>query len=238
LSKIFCIVAARNESKYLSGFLSHVAPYVDGIVGLDDGSTDITIEIFKGQSKVVSLLTGSPPKVAHGNETINRNRLLQEARRLGASWILCGDADERYEESFLKNLRTHVFHGNLGGDVVRCVRLVNLWNSYDHYRMDGLCGPRWAPRMFKLPQLFSSRNTQQLHRPWYPPELEGEPKVNMEANLYHLRMIDSEDRKLRWQKFKTVDPSNLHQEIGYDHLVDENGLSLKKIPRGRGFRLF
>jgi glycosyltransferase involved in cell wall biosynthesis len=238
MNKIFCIIAARNESQYLPGFLSHIGPYVDGIIGLDDGSTDETISIFQRSKEVISLLRGPPPEIVHGNETINRSRLLKEARRLGASWILCGDADERYEESFLKELQTHIQHGNISGDFVRCVRVVNLWDSHTHYRVDGLCGPRWAPRMFKLPENFTSRAAQELHRPWYPPELDGVPKTNMEANLYHLRMISAEDRWLRWQKFRLADPNNLHQTIGYNHLIDERGLTLEEIPEERGFSFY
>lgn len=237
MDKVYCIIAARNESRFLPGFLSHVGPFVDGIVGLDDGSTDETRAIMEGHPNVVSVLSSPPPSFAHEHETENRHRLLTEAQRLGAGWILCGDADERFEQRFLDNIRKEMFWGNLLGRVIRTFQLVNLWNSEDHYRIDGRCGPRPSPRMFRLPKTFSRRPENQMHRPWYPPELDRRRRANMNYFLYHLRMIDRADREARWQKFTTIDPANTHQKIGYGHLIDEEGLTLKKIPPGRGYRL-
>jgi len=48
-------------------------------------------------------------------------------------------------------------------------------------------------------------------------------------------MIRREDRETRHAKFTTIDPDNLHQPIGYGHLVDERGLTLKKVLPFRGY---
>lgn len=238
MSGAFCIIAARNEEGYLPGFLSHIAPYVEGIVALDDGSTDRTPDLFRRCPKVCSLLTSLPPEFPHQNESANRTRMLREAHRLGARWIICGDADERFEQAFLERVSLHMQHGDETGGTVRMFNLVNLWNSHLTYRLDGRCGPRWAPRMFKLPESFTPRAEARMHQPWYPPELDRAPRVKMNAYIYHLRMIAAADRNTRWQKFKSVDPRSEHQPIGYDHMVEERGLTLKRIVPGRGYRLF
>ena len=237
MSGVFCIIAARNEERYLPGFLSHIAPYVDGIIALDDGSSDKTPDIFRRCAKLSSLLTSPPPEYPHQNETSNRTRMLREASRLGARWIICGDADERFEQSFLERISLHTRHGDTSGATVRLFSLVNLWDSYECYRLDGKCGPRWAPRMFKLPQHFTHRLEERMHKPWYPPELDHAPRVKMNAHIYHLRMISASERRARWQKFKSIDPNSEHQSIGYDHMIDESGLTLKRISPGRGYRL-
>ena len=238
MNKICCVIAARNESRYLPGFLSHVGPYVHSIIGLDDGSSDNTLEIFQRSKYVSAVLTGPAPEFAHQHETINRHRLLMEAKRQGATWVLYGDADERFEQEFLEAIGAHCHAGDKSGEVVRFFRLVNLWNSHVLYRADGLCGPRWAPRMFKVPAAFQIRPDNLLHRPWYPPELDTKPKAQMDAFVFHLRMIEAEDRLARWKKFKAIDPDNQHQSIGYDHLINERGLALEAITRGRGYRLY
>lgn len=231
---IVSIIAVRNEERYLPGYLHHIRDHVDAIVALDDGSTDRTADLLKGEPRVASVLRedrGGPP---HANETRNRYRLLAEAARLGARWVLCADADERFDTAFLRRVRAEAAKGNRTGRPIRSVRLVNLWNSRDHYRADGLCGPRWAPRMFKVPDAFTERPFG-LHRPWFPPELDGAPRAHMNAYLYHLRMIERADREKRFEKFRAVDPDHVQQPVGYGHLIDETGLTLKPVLPWRGY---
>jgi glycosyltransferase involved in cell wall biosynthesis len=231
---IFGLIAVRNEERYLPGFLYHLAPYVNGIIALDDCSTDATEDILRLEPKVISILREQRPGLAHAHEASNRHRLIEEAARLGADWVLCADADERFEERFLRRLRTEACIGDERNAPVRLLQLVNLWNSRDHYRADGLCQPRWSARMFRLPATITCRDPG-MHQPWFPPEMQDSPRANMCANLYHLRMIERRDREARFEKFRSVDPDNDDQAIGYDHLIDEVGLKLKRIPLGRGY---
>ncbi|SFZ85953.1 Glycosyl transferase family 2 [Devosia enhydra] len=231
---VFCVISVRDEARYLPGFLAHIAPYVDGIVALDDGSTDTTRALLAEEQRVVSILSETRPGPAHAHETSNRHRLLMEAARLGARWVLCADADERFETLFLRRLRKETRWGDRHGRPVRLVRIVNLWNSPDHYRLDGACGPRWTPRLFALPRTLSRRQPG-MHQPWYPPELDAAPQAVMDAKLYHLRMIDRADRQARFEKFSSVDPDHIHQAQGYAHLVDETGLRLRRIFPLRGY---
>lgn len=231
---IFGIIAVRNEERYLPGFLYHLAPYVNAIIALDDCSTDATADILRSERKVVSVLREDRPGPPHAHEVSNRHRLLIEAAWLGADWVLCADADERFEERFLRRLRAEAHIGNERGEPVRRFKLVNLWNSRHHYRVDGLCRPRWSARMFRLPDTITRRDPG-MHQPWFPPEMQDCPRASMRANLYHLRMIERRDREARFEKFRSVDPDNQDQAIGYGHLIDEAGLKLKRIPLGRGY---
>jgi nitroreductase len=225
---IFCLIAVRNEERYLPGFLYHVRDHVDGILALDDCSTDGTANILKKEPRVVSILQEEHHGPPHANETKNRQRLLLEAVRLNGRWVLCADADERFEESFLRRIPEEVERGERTGKHVRCVRIVNLWNSRNLYRVDGVCGPRWAPRMFKMPEEFTERPFG-LHQPWFPPELGNAPRAYMNAYLYHLRMIERRDREKRIEKFQSIDPKSEHQSIGYRHLIDETNLKLRPV---------
>jgi glycosyltransferase involved in cell wall biosynthesis len=232
--RIFCLIAVRNEEGYLPGFLHHIRDHVDGIVALDDCSTDRSVEILQRETRVASILREDREGAPHANEASNRYRLIAEAARLGAQWVLCADADERFEESFLRRLREEAAHGERSARPLRLVRIVNLWNSPDRFRADGLCGPRWTVRMFKLPPEISQRQSA-MHRPWFPPELDGAPQARMNAYLYHLSMMDRGDRERRFEKFRAIDPHNQHQAIGYRHLVDEGNLTLKPVLPWRGY---
>ena len=155
--EIFCLIQVRNEERFLSGFLHHIAPYVDGIVALDDGSTDSTVDILRAEPKVVSILSERRPGPPHANEVSNRHRMILEAARLDATWVLCADADERFEERFLRRVHAEAEKGESRDQPVRFVRIVNLWDSPEHYRADGRCGPRWTARMFKIPRTITRR---------------------------------------------------------------------------------
>ncbi|WP_169516660.1 glycosyltransferase family 2 protein [Kaistia adipata] len=233
--RVFCLIAVRNEEGYLPGFLHHIRDHVDGIVALDDCSTDRTAEILHRDTRVASVLREDREGAPHANETSNRYRLLVEAARLGAQWVLCADADERFEESFLRRLREEAAHGERTGRHLRLVRIVNLWNAPDRFRADGRCGPRWTVRMFRVPPDSSQRGSA-MHRPWFPPELDAAPQARMNAYLYHLSMMDRGDRERRFEKFRAIDPHNQHQAIGYGHLVDERDLKLKPVLPWRGYR--
>jgi glycosyltransferase involved in cell wall biosynthesis len=232
--KLFCLIAVRDEERYLPGFLHNVREHVDGIVALDDGSTDGSAEILRRERRVISLLQETRRGPAHAHESANRHRLLVEAARLKARWVVCVDADERLELAFLRRLRDEARNGERTGQHVRCLKVVNLWNAPDLYREDGLCGPRWAPRMFRIPDAFTARGGA-MHQPWFPPELDQAPRAYMDAFLYHLRMIDPAARRARFEKFRTIDPDNTHQAIGYDHLVDETGLEITPVREARRY---
>lgn len=231
--KVFCITAVRDEERYLPGFLHHLRDHVDGVVALDDGSCDRTVEILRRDRRVLSVLhaVGGAP---HERESVNRHRLLTEAARLGARWVVCLDADERLDTASLPRLRDEARNGDRTGRPIRLLQLVNLWNAPDLWRADGPCGPRWAPRMFGIPATFTQRSPA-LHQPWFPPELDDAPRAHMDAILYHLRMIDRRDREARYEKFRSIDPDNRHQAVGYAHLVDETGLDLKPVRRERSY---
>lgn len=232
--KVFGLIAVRDEERYLPGFLHHMRDAVDGIIALDDCSTDRTREILHGEPRVVSILTEDRAGPPHANETSNRHRLLVEATRLGAQWVVCADADERFEARFLDRLHAEAEAGERTGRPVRCVRIVNLWNSPQHFRLDGRNGPRWTPRMFKVPSRLPPRPAV-LHRSWFPAELDNAPKGYANAYLFHLSMMNKVDRQARFEKFRLIDPQNTHQPIGYKHLIDETNLTLRPVPPWRAY---
>lgn len=225
----------RNEERYLPGFLHHIRDHVDGIVALDDCSSDRTLEILRDEPRVRSILREENCGAPHANETKNRYRLIAEAAKQNANWVICADADERYEDKFLRRLPSEIEAGERSGQYVRLVRIVNLWNSRSLYRVDGLNKPRWTARMFKIPDRFSQRSAG-MHQPWFPAELENAPRAHMNAYLYHLKTIEQCDREARFEKFVSVDPDGEHQAVGYGHIVDETNLELKPVLHGRSYK--
>ncbi len=48
-------------------------------------------------------------------------------------------------------------------------------------------------------------------------------------------MIRAEDRQARIEHYRRIDPEAKFQEIGYDYLVDEEGLELSTFEPGRDY---
>src|SRR5207245_4041614 len=94
------ITRVSNEALVLRDTLDHVGKQVDAIVAYDDASTDQTLEILHGHSKVALIVTNrsweediEARRIAEGR---HRGLLLQTAReRLRSDWMLCFDAGER-----------------------------------------------------------------------------------------------------------------------------------------------
>lgn len=100
------IAAVYNEEYEIDKLLNHVYPYVDDIYIVDDGSTDSTpqyLESIKNHPKIHWKQiehTGLP-------ETVKNEALSMVPDK---SWVLMLDADERFSEGVLDQIRDWVIH--------------------------------------------------------------------------------------------------------------------------------
>ncbi len=237
--RIVCVLQLRNEARCLPGCLDHLRGHVDGIVALDDGSTDGTADILRREPMLLELLSNPPcddgAHVWHENE--NKRRLLEAARRHGAGWVLVCDADERYEQLFLRHL--HATVDSLPDHQLASLSLVSceLCNSPDAWRSDGPWGRKSRARLFRLPQQISFEMSSELHGPWLPDDAQRHGLMFYSRyRLYHLKSIRHADRVARRDLYTRLDPARQFQAIGYDYLAQEGpGLQLRRIESDRDY---
>lgn len=97
--KIIGISRVRNESLIIADTVRHMERFCDGLLFLDDVSTDDTVaQIEAAGSKVLAIIKGTawdPNRIAE--ETRHRKLLFALAREFEPTWIFYFDADERFE---------------------------------------------------------------------------------------------------------------------------------------------
>lgn len=232
--RILALIAVRNGMRYLPGFLRNVAPQVDGIVALDDGSTDGSAELLGAHAAVLELVR-NPVDRPGWDEVGNHRALIAAALRHTGDWVICLDADERLEDGFRARAERVIARGNLLGYSAYAVRLRELWDARGQYRADGIWGRKMIARFFRLRDDHEF-DPRELHAHKAPMQgLRNGRFPTTDLTIYHLAMLEAKDREARRARYEQADPDNRWQRIGYAYLTDTTGLELRALPRGRGF---
>jgi len=126
--KLIALIPTYNESEWIDDCLRSVEKHCDGIIVLDDESTDNTYELIP----LEKILLKAKKKRTGFNDKQNRNILLDLAYFFRSEWFIFIDADERFDERFV-DLRKIMQKPKI--DVVG-VWIANLWDSMEKYRTD------------------------------------------------------------------------------------------------------
>ena len=74
---------------------------------------------------------------------------------------------------------------------------------------------------------FDKTMTQKHHIPWHHDDIDT--LQLLDNRLYHLKMIDFQDREKRVKLYEKLDPDHKMQKIGYQYLKDESGVILESV---------
>ncbi len=233
-TRLLALLAVRDGMRHLPGYLRNVGPQVDGIVALDDGSSDGSAELLAGSDAVLELLR-VPPDRPEWDEVGNHRALVTAALRHGAEWIVCVDADERLERDFRERADRAIRRGRLLGYSAYAVRLRELWDDPAQYRADGIWGRKAMARLFRAREdhQFDPARLHGVKAPLQARRWGRFPLADL--NIYHLGVLRPEDRMARKRRYELADPERRWQPIGYEYLTDAQGLELRRIPARRSW---
>ncbi len=221
------LAAAYNEEQLMPQFLEGAGAIADGIVLLDDGSTDGTNEKAVHDKIVVKVR-----KNAHTGfrDLDNRNVLLSLAEHIPARWFLFLDIDEVVDEHSRAALRETMQRSD--ADIVE-VGIVNLWGDDGHIRFDqpppSVNGVLWRPRLFRKKGSMHIVSSKQLHFPLIPYQTDREERRPIMVR--HYGNMTSERRRMRYERYQREDSRHSFQP-SYKHIIAGN-VVLKPIEAAR-----
>ena len=164
------------------------------------------------------------------NEREMRLEMKRQAIEKGADWILELDPDERFEKEAAR-----IFRG-MTKKKRKVIYRVNFRELYtpDSYRVDGIWGRKYRFSLYPVYPSQTIKNKEFNLKTW--PITPDYKRISLDVNLYHLKMIGTENRQKRVEWLKSIDPESKTQAKGYDYLLDETNIRLEKIPVGREYQ--
>lgn len=228
--KKIILCQSYNESDLIVGFLDNMAQYFDGIILLDDGSSDDTYTkamhdklIFKCQKKHTEF-----------NDLQNRNTLLDIASFFNSEWFCFMDIDERIDPRYV-DFFEHI--DKVDVDNIGFI-FIHLWDSTETYNTKmkdciykGLFN-RW--RMFRNTGRANLVTlTKKLHFPAVPLT---DSKIVVPVLIHHYGNLTKKRRQDKFDFYKVEDTfkdlssyDDLLETIGLDELLSVKKISYRKI---------
>jgi glycosyltransferase involved in cell wall biosynthesis len=131
--KVVALLPFKDEEWILPAYVSSVAPVVDEIVAIDDGSTDRSRRLIEEAGGYV--VDNSSGSIASGGFLPIREQLLALGRERGGTHFIGLDADEALTTPSRRHLRQALSQLEPGGKIA--MQWVTLWKRPDTYRHDG-----------------------------------------------------------------------------------------------------
>lgn len=227
LPRILCQMRVKNEERWLKDVLDSIALTADGIVILDDGSTDRTGEICKAHPAVAEYQRQSNPVL---DEVRDKNILLKQALRHKPDWVLCMDGDEILEDSAPERIFDAI--RRCPSDVaVLDLEFLYMWNDLEHCRTDGIYARIFHHRLFTTRRQDAAELSfppsgygGNFHCESVPPNLGGRA-MESDVKVKHLGYMCAEDRSRKYEWYKQHDPEHGRQGY-YEHLLDQPGMTI------------
>jgi len=223
-AKVIALVSVYNERRHLKDFLTNIANNCDGIIILDDGSTDDSYEVIEDEKVLLKVR-----KSRNGFKDLdNRNLLLKLAFFFDADWLLFIDADERISP---KHQTINELVEN-SSNTTYSLNFVDLWDNDQYFRADiNYLNRQNQEGLYKRYRLFKNigycqihlGNQRQLH-------FASVPYFNDCADsavlIYHFGLLNFEDRCRKYNFYRSNDL--WHSKEYYNYLLDKNVI-LKNI---------
>jgi GT2 family glycosyltransferase/glycosyltransferase involved in cell wall biosynthesis/2-polyprenyl-3-methyl-5-hydroxy-6-metoxy-1,4-benzoquinol methylase len=220
--RVIAQMRIMNEGRWIRDVLDSIAAVADGIVIVDDGSTDSTPEICRSHPAVLDYYWQNEPVK---DQVRDKNRHLQMALAFRPDWVLGMDGDELLEDSAPERIFEAI--RTCPPDVCTLdLEFLYMWNDLRHYRTDGVYGRIFHHRLFTLHgqdvlslKFQSTKYRGNGHCQSVPGNLRGRT-MEIDVKVKHLGYMPPDVRQQRYERYRQRDPEEFATGY-YNHLLDQ-----------------
>ena len=226
---VLLLVQSYNESKRITRFMEEVSAKIDGIILLDDASTDGTYDLAENNKIIIKV----QKRRTQFNDLENRNVLLDLAAFVKYKIAIFLDVDELIDERFC-DFRTYIYEDEIDAYLIP---FIHLWDNEDTYNaqypnsINGLC---YRYKMFRnIGHTQISSKTGKLHFHQVPTF--AKTGIADKLLVKHLGVLTRNDRKRKYEFYKKEDVEGC--QTSYEHfgesvtpvLLEVNKISASKL---------
>jgi len=235
-SKIVGLVPSRNEENIIAQCLESLSYFTDAIVFLDDASTDDTVKIVEGVSQKFNVEKIIKKEKWYRDEPGDRNKLLNEGRRIGGTHFIVIDADEILTANFLENdfLKNKILSLNRGDMLI--LKWIQLWRSVDNFRDDDSVWSKGFVNCIFCDDGCCSYSSEFIHTPRSPGNLKGK-KIHIRGKNYglmHFQFVNWENLLIKQAWYRGLElirfPKKSPRYINLKYKASKNEENLKTSP--------
>lgn len=201
--KIVGLMIVKNEADILWETLDHAAGWLDGIVAIDNGSSDDTRDILLSHPLVLEW--GHDP--GEFNEARMVPELINLAAKQNADWYVDHDSDEFFPKEIRKDIEVaHKYPFNVVSvDILsqlngRTYNIKHAWRRI--YRND--------------PTLFDFSEIKQLHHGKIPIRRQDKIQLNTSLKVIHKSVRSFEQGMRKYENYKRIDTGGIQKS--YEHI--------------------
>lgn len=226
---LLLLVQSYNESERICGFLRNASPLFDGIILLDDGSTDGTYSLADDDK----LLMKVQKRRDCFNDLQNRNILMDLSSFVDFELAVFLDVDEAFDGRFC-DLRQYL--GDKETDAY-FVPYIHLWDSENAYNADypgsagGICLRYKMMRNIGHARIYSDRGKLHFHQ---VPTI-GRSGIADDLLIKHYGLLSESQRNAKYDFYKAEDTEK--SQSSYEHfkasprLKDINSITVEELKK-------
>lgn len=211
------LIQVYNEEEHLPDVLEHLDKICDGIILIDDSSTDDSYKLAESEKIILKV----KKKRSKFNDLENRNILINLSSFFNNDWLFFIDADERidlYGKSLTEEFIQH-------GQDAYCFQLVHLWDNTESYRTDipddndciNFPGVMRRWRAFRNKGRYEIHSDRALHFPASP--LIPSTITALPVLVRHYGNLTEAQRKIKHQTYINQDIPERKER--YSYLLDK-----------------
>ena len=231
---IVALVPCYNEEAHIKDYINHISNFVDGIIFLDDGSSDNSWNLLNKQINNSKIIITTQIKRKIFNDLQNRNYLLEIFKsalvdnNIKVDWIFWMDMDERITSNIkmCHEIRNTILSPNMKADNIY-LPLFHMWdnkhyNSIYPYSIDGI---QLKLRLIRNRTDYEYKIKSNKHLHFRLTYYNGNVDVIF-LQIKHLAYISKELRIEKFNKYTQVyDKSKI--QSSYNHIINHNPKLIK-----------